>query len=226
MNIAIKYNKPIMPLLIDTSIQWPPKKHSDLYLGNIYLYNRFFQKPNEQSVKSEHFWPDKKFNDLLLDIRKILPEKSVIKSGGDSASQKSDVFISYQSADRKLAIELGEKIKNQGWTYWLDIEHMTDNSMNENISAAIRDSKLVVSILSMKYILSTSCRREVELGKQNSKQIIAVKLDENIKDLVPMKDALTDVKWCELKEMKWNEDKVEELFALVKEHLNSVDSVL
>lgn len=107
INSSIKAQKPILLLLLDSSIMWPPV---DLSFCESHLYIRFFPKPGEETVDDTH-WPKLKFDQLLDELRSTLPPKLSIKPKRISSSEShSELFISYHSDNKELAVQLNEKV--------------------------------------------------------------------------------------------------------------------
>ena len=75
------------------------------------------------------------------------------------------VFISYQWALQKEAIQLRTNLKRAGYECWLDVGQMGGgNSLFEKIDTGIREATIVVSLISEKYTVSPNCNREVGLS--------------------------------------------------------------
>lgn len=157
-----------------------------------------------------------------------------------------DVFISYQLDDKDMAIELAEKVSLNNFKYflnneikiffalqlkeceltcWLDVEQIDyeKDSVYEKTELALRNSKLMVCLMTHKYVLSIGSRKEVELAA--SKPIIPVLLQANMKypPMGQMSQIISSkVKYQRLsdKETKWTDDSLKELIESVKATLS------
>ena len=86
---------------------WPP---ADLSFSKSHLYIRFISKPGEETV-DETNWPKLKFDQLLKELRGTLPPKLSIKPKRiDSSENHLEIFISYHSDNKELAVQLNEKV--------------------------------------------------------------------------------------------------------------------
>ena len=137
INSVMKSNKPIIFLLIDPNIKWPPNNPSDLNFGDLYFYMRFFKRNDTESASNsksnfslfiiinrnllffkldsnERFWPENKFNELKLEIKKSIQSAKLNKEKNPESYLTPrcsyDVFISYQLDNKELAFQLGEKV--------------------------------------------------------------------------------------------------------------------
>ncbi len=113
-------------------------------------------------------------------------------------------------------------MKENGITYWLDAEQTNyeEGCDFENIEAAIKSSKIVLSLLTHKYILSIGCRKEIDLAA--SKPILPIVLGANMKypPAGPMSTVINNKTKCLKLKHK------EELSEFMNEFLESVRTKL
>jgi len=107
INTAIRTNKPVIPLLVDSSCEWPLEEASQkLYMSDQLLYKKFFRENfSNDSEETEIYWPDESLNELLFEIKKMVPDN---KEELDKNYKKFDVFISYEKDQKNFAIGLNE----------------------------------------------------------------------------------------------------------------------
>ena len=182
INLAVQLNKPIIPLLVDSNCKWPPVGTLGPILSE-YLFIRFFQRKTELT-NDERYWPIDKFNELVMQLKQIIPPSDY--NLADQASKKikneTDVFISYQWDKQKEIKVLFNKLTAMGLKCWLDINEMGGgDSLYEKIDSGIRNTSVVVSCVTFKYSLSANCRKEVALTNSVPKPLVPIVLEENLK---------------------------------------------
>jgi hypothetical protein len=130
INLAVQLNKPIIPLLLDSKLKWPPSGSLGPILSE-YLFIRFFQRPPKELTNDERYWPVDKFEELVMQLKQLIPftlsGKEVISEAAKDRDKKQpspEVFISYQWDKQKQIIDLFEKLTRLGLTCWLDIKQM------------------------------------------------------------------------------------------------------
>lgn len=81
-------------------------------------------------------------------------------------SGEFDVFISHSSKDKEAVVEpLVEKLRAQNIIPWYDTDHINlKGDFPERINAGLRDSKLMIVVLSQNHIESRWATRELSIG--------------------------------------------------------------
>lgn len=165
INLAIQLNKPIIPLLLDSKLKWPPSGSLGPILSE-YLFIRFFQRPPKELTNDERYWPLDKFNELSMCLKQLIPfsltDPNASKQSNATKTDYPEVFISYQWDRQKQIIKLYEKLTKLGLKCWLDIHQMAGgDSLYFKIDEGIRNCSVVISCVTMKYSLSANCRKEI-----------------------------------------------------------------
>ena len=93
---------------------------------------------------------------------------------------KCDVFISYSQKDKEIAQGVAHFLEVHGIRCWLDYRDIGVGELwAETIKNAIRNSTVVIAILTEHYNNSPSCENEIELAVRWSKPIIPIKFDNS-----------------------------------------------
>jgi hypothetical protein len=234
ITLAIQLNKPIIPLLIDPKLKWPPAGSLGPILSE-YLFIRFFQRPNELT-NDERYWPVDKFNELVMQVKQLIPTSALLNTSAKMpanvtqplAKESPEVFISYQWGKQKEIINLYNKLTDMGLTCWLDIYQMGGgDSLYDKIDKGIRNCCVVISCVTTKYGLSANCRKELALSDSLSKPIIPILLEENMKypPEGPMAPTLSVIKYIDFtdanNQKNWDGDPFLELVDRMKLHLSN-----
>jgi hypothetical protein len=199
-----------------------------------YLFIRFYQRIPKEATGDERFWPIDKFNELLMQIKQLVP---LSKSSNLISKTKSEIFISYQWEKQKDIINLYNILTNMGLNVWLDINQMGGgDSLYEKIDNGLRNCDLVISCVTTKYGLSANCRKEIALADSLSKPIIPILLEKDMKypPAGPMSPTLSLIKYIDFSNkydenncISWNGDCFTELLERMKVYLskNTIDKV-
>jgi hypothetical protein len=93
---------------------------------------------------------------------------------------KNDVFISYSRKDKEIAQEVCHFLEDNGVRCWLDHRDIVvGEKWAKAIVNAIRDSTVVIAILSEHYNNSLSSVNEIDLAESWKKPIIPIKIDNS-----------------------------------------------
>lgn len=239
INLAVQLNKPIIPLLLDSKLKWPPSGSLGPILSE-YLFIRFFQRPPKELTHDERYWPVDKFEELVMQLKQLIPftvnRKSIVSQNpkereADKASP--EVFISYQWDKQKQIIDLYEKLTRLGISCWLDIKQMGGgDSLYDKIDRGLRNCHVVVSFVTVRYGMSANCRKEIALADSLGKPIVPVVLDRELKypPAGPMAPTLSTLEYLDFSkedEVKWEPEKLNLLLERLKEHLpkNTIETV-
>jgi hypothetical protein len=237
INLAVQLGKPIIPLLIDSKLKWPPAGSLGPILSE-YLFIRFFQRPKEVT-NDERYWPVDKFNELVMQIKQLIPTASLTSSipstvTATATNKPPEVFISYQWDKQKQIINLYKKFTNLGLTVWLDIHQMAGgDSLYDKIDRGLRNCSLVISCVTTKYGLSANCRKEIALADALSKPIIPILLEQGMKypPAGPMAPTLSVIKYIDFTDQQhqdnWEGEPFDKLVEEMQKHLpqDTVNSV-
>lgn len=226
INLAVQLNKPIIPLLLDSSLKWPPAGSLGPILSE-YLFIRFFQRPKEVT-NDERYWPIDKFNELIMQLKALVPlnlnNDRILSS---KLNRSPQVFISYQWDKQKQIIKLFDKLKSLNIDCWLDIYQMGGgDSLYDKIDRGIRNCLVVISCVTKKYALSANCRKEVALADSIAKPIVPILLEEmSYPPSGPMSPTLSVLKYInftkDLTEQEtWNGKSFNLLLETIREYLN------
>lgn len=239
INLAIQLNKPVIPLLLDSKLKWPPSGSLGPILSE-YLFIRFFQRAPKESTNDERYWPLDKFTELVMQLRQLIPftiqsslNVSENESQVNSNNQKEhpEVFISYQWDRQKDVIKLCEKLTSLGMKCWLDIQQMAGgDSLYFKIDEGIRNCAVVISCVTLRYSQSANCRKEVALADSVSKPIVPILLEKGLKypPPGPMAPTLGVLKCINFtsnninanNEISWEGKAFNDLLAAMKTHLS------
>ena len=226
VNLAVQLNKPIIPLIIEQGIAWPPAGSLGPILSE-YLFVRFYQRPNE-ITSDERYWPTDKFEELRMQILQSFPARVSNSSSASSAPATrapSSVFISYQWDKQKQVTELYAKLEAIGVSCWLDIKQMGGgDSLYEQIDTGLRNCAAVVSCVTKKYALSANCRKEVSLADALKKPIVPLLAEAGMSypPPGPMSPVLAPLKYLDFTQSatyEENKRNFETLLMQLKQHL-------
>ncbi len=226
INLAVQLGKPIIPLLLDSKLKWPPSGSLGPILSE-YLFIRFFQRPKEVT-NDERYWPVDKFSELLMQLKCLIPsnDKTIQNDLLISSTKSPEVFISYQWDKQPQIIKLFNKFQSIGINCWLDIYQMGGgDSLYDKIDRGLRNCLLVISCVTLKYSLSANCRKEIALADSISKPIIPILLESiNYPPSGPMSPTLSVLKYIDFtkdlnEQETWNGDSFKELLKHMKPHL-------
>ncbi len=93
---------------------------------------------------------------------------------------KCDVFISYSRNDKEIAQGVAHFLEDNGIRCWLDYRDIGVGELwAETIKNAIRNSTVVIAILTEHYNNSPSCENEIVLAARCEKHIIPIKFDDS-----------------------------------------------
>ncbi len=79
VNLSTTLGKPVIPLLME-KMQWPPPGSMGPIFGE-YLFIRFFQRGDTESTGDDRYWPEPKFQELLMQLRYTIPPDESMLSG-------------------------------------------------------------------------------------------------------------------------------------------------
>lgn len=239
INLAVQLNKPIIPLLLDSKLKWPPSGSLGPILSE-YLFIRFFQRAPKELTHDERYWPVDKFEELVMQLKHLIPftinRKEIIskstKTMNDSQASP-EVFISYQWDKQKQIVALYEKLTRLGISCWLDIKQMGGgDSLYDKIDRGLRNCHVVISFVTVKYGLSANCRKEIALADSLGKPIVPVVMDRELKypPAGPMAPTLSTLKYIDYSsqdDIKWEGVYLKQLLERLREHLpkSTVDKV-
>ncbi|XP_069126661.1 uncharacterized protein [Argopecten irradians] len=99
----------------------------------------------------------------------------IIQQAKESIQDPPQVFISYQWDCQDEVKALRDRLEKVGLSCWMDIGQMGGgDQLNIKIDEGIRNSKVVLSCVSPKYVVSHHCNRELSLADLLAKPIIPV----------------------------------------------------
>jgi hypothetical protein len=91
----------------------------------------------------------------------------------------NDVFISYNSGNKKHVKQLYEVLKSLSYKVWMDEAEL--NVVNSPLTAesatAIKNSKVILSCITTDYCKSFNCNLELEYASAKKKQIIVLMVE-------------------------------------------------
>lgn len=239
ISLAVQLNKPIIPLLLDANLKWPPRGALGPILSE-YLFIRFFQRGPIKEEAKNIYWPAEKFEELVMQLKQLIPftlnKTNIITTSGQKTSRTihPEVFISYQWDKQKQIIKLYEKLTSLGLTCWLDIREMGGgDSLYDKIDEGLRNCVVVISCVTTKYGLSVNCRKEIALADSLGKPIIPILMDRGLRypPPGPMAPTLSVLKYLDFSHKEdneiWEGDGLKFLLENLKSHLpkSTVDTV-
>lgn len=234
INLAIQLNKPVIPLLLDSKLKWPPAGSLGPILSE-YLFIRFFQRPPKETTNDERYWPVDKFNELIMQLKQLIPftltNTNVISEPIAQQKNHPEVFISYQWDKQKQIIKLYEKLTRLGLRCWLDIHQMGGgDSLYFKIDEGLRNCAVVISCVTLKYSQSANCRKEIALADGIGKPIVPILIEKGLKypPPGPMSPTLGALKYVNFTaniaaindEISWEGEPFNKLMNAMKPHLS------
>ncbi|MDE6408000.1 MAG: toll/interleukin-1 receptor domain-containing protein [Anaeroplasmataceae bacterium] len=90
----------------------------------------------------------------------------------------NDIFISYKVHNRKTAIEYYKALKTQSYEVWFDQLVPKDADWKETIAREIKDSRLIVCLLSEACLLDDWVLYQLETARRYHKEILYITLDD------------------------------------------------
>lgn len=164
-----------------------------------------------------------------MQLKQLIPFSLNRHSNLNQDKPSPEVFISYHWDKQKQVIALYEKLVDLGLTCWLDIKEMGgEDSLYDKIDRGIRNCRVVVSIVTVKYGMSANCRKEVALADAIGKPIVPVVLDQELTyPLVgPMAPTLSVLEYLDFSasadDLIWDSDRFNELLERLKVHFSPV----
>lgn len=231
INLAVQLNKPIIPLLLDSKLKWPPSGSLGPILSE-YLFIRFFQRAPKELTHDERYWPVDKFEELVMQLKQLIPftinRKEILSATAKSMndSQPSpEVFISYQWDKQKEIIALYEELTKLGISCWLDIKQMGGgDSLYDKIDRGLRNCHVVISCVTIKYGLSANCRKEIALADSLGKPIVPVVMDRELKyppagPMAPTLSTLEYIDYTKDNDFSWRGENLNMLLERLSPHL-------
>jgi adenylate cyclase len=92
-------------------------------------------------------------------------------------SMAQDIFISYSSKDRELAVQLSEKLKSEGLTVWIDGKDILGaEQWTAEIVEGIKSCSTFLLLISPDSVVSGNVLKELTLASEKNKRILPVEL--------------------------------------------------
>lgn len=181
-------NTPIVPLVVgDGSFDWTVSVVGMLVAGELYIH--FKDKSVEQAKFTELTQALKAHFDKITDAVDA-------GSAGLKVEGPADIFISYSWANSFRAKEaqqvsnlvgtklsdprlIEDELEDRGFKTWVDIERLRSANasagMYEQLTAALKEAKVVIPFVSNEYANSPNCRMEFQFAmKSLNKPIIPI----------------------------------------------------
>ncbi len=100
-----------------------------------------------------------------------------IEGEREAELERAQVFISYQWDSQEEARSLRDRLERAGYLCWMDIGQMGGGDvLLARVERAVRQSRVVLALLSPRFVLSSSCTRELCLADLLRRPIIPVLL--------------------------------------------------
>ncbi|KAL5019742.1 hypothetical protein ScPMuIL_002634 [Solemya velum] len=99
---------------------------------------------------------------------------SCSKSG---LKNKSHIFVSYSWSDMDTVYKLRDRLKEEGYAIWIDVEKMGGSTL-QAMAEAVENAAVVLVCMSEKYKQSPNCRTEAEYTFQLRKDYIPLMLQK------------------------------------------------
>ncbi len=115
-----------------------------------------------------------------------------------------------------------------GLSVWIDVEQIGDALSGQKLEESLRSSVVFVSLITLKYMLSSCCQFELDLAVKYSKKIISVTLEQGLESYPDssIRDVLQNnsLKCLNLEKPKdseyhVNSDNCKELLKFIREQL-------
>ena len=110
-----------------------------------------------------------------------------------------DVFICHSSHDRTIAEKIVDTLEKEGFNCWISTRNLRpEDSENywENITKAIKNTKLLIVVSSESAMLSKDVQREIEISQELKQKRFEYKID-NTSQTVLFKYLFDGVKWVD-----------------------------
>ena len=96
------------------------------------------------------------------------------------AVEAAEVFLSFSSTDREIALKVEAAIEAMGMRCWSFITDQEAGSYAAHIAEAITDCRVVVLILSEAACASEDVKREIALANERNRPIVPFSLDQGL----------------------------------------------
>ena len=92
----------------------------------------------------------------------------------------NDIFISYNSGNKKQVKQLYEVLKSLDYKVWMDEADLNAGSspLTSELATAIKNSKVFLSCITTDYCKSFNCNREIEYASARKKQMVTLMIEE------------------------------------------------
>ncbi|KAH3859833.1 uncharacterized protein LOC127871977 [Dreissena polymorpha] len=94
----------------------------------------------------------------------------------ETDAPRGHIMISYQWDNQQLLKAIRDKLKENKFKVWMDIDEMGGSTV-QAMASAVENAELVLMCVSQKYKNSPNCRAEAEYAFQKKKNIIPLKMD-------------------------------------------------
>lgn len=129
-------------------------------------------------------------------------------------NQQYDIFISYSSKDRERVLSFANKLKQQGYSLWMDLDGIIvgDPSFKKTLVNAIENSKIVLFFSSCNSNRSEWTAKEIGIAVEEGKYIIPIKLDSSQYEKSVRLD-LVNCDFIDYTSTKYKENAFEKLYS-------------
>lgn len=143
---------------------------------------------------------------------------------GAGSYNKHDVMISYNSGSKETVFKIRDYLKQNGVTFWIDVEHMSGSTL-EAMSAAVEKCTVFLMCYSAKYSQSENCQSEAEYARKRKKIIIPCKMEKGFDPSGWLGILIGSKVFYDFSGKYPFENKIQELLRVVKSHLKTVTDV-
>ncbi|CAK8680829.1 unnamed protein product [Clavelina lepadiformis] len=99
----------------------------------------------------------------------------------DDNKVQRHIMISYARKDFKLALEIYNKLSDNGYMVWINATQKVTNFRNV-VADAVKNAYLVLVLVSSHYVASEACRREVSYAVDLKTTVVSVMVQESYKE--------------------------------------------
>ncbi|XP_052271259.1 uncharacterized protein LOC127871976 isoform X2 [Dreissena polymorpha] len=94
----------------------------------------------------------------------------------ETDDHRGHIMISYQWDNQQLLKVIRDKLQENNYKVWMDIDEMRGSTL-EAMASAVENAELVLLCMSQKYKTSPNCRAEAEYAFKKNKEILPLKME-------------------------------------------------
>lgn len=143
---------------------------------------------------------------------------------GAGSYNNHNVMISYNSGSKETVFKIRDYLKQNGVTFWIDVEHMSGSTLDA-MSEAVENCTVFLMCYSAKYSQSENCKSEAEYARKRKKIIIPCKMEKGFDPSGWLGILIGSKIFYDFSGKYPFEKKMQELLRVVNSHLKTVTDV-